>query len=59
MAHRLTTNRGGGSVRLNPEGRINKNRKAKNKKPEGQIGRPNLTVRPKIQKGKLLPTISM
>ena len=39
----------GGSVRPNPEGRINKNQKAKYKKPEGRTRRPNLTVRPKNQ----------
>ena len=48
----------GGSVRPNPEGRINKNQKAEKKKPEGRTGRPSLTVGPKIQQGKLLPTIS-
>ena len=37
-----------GSIRPNPEGRINKNRKAENKKPDGQTERPNLTIRLKI-----------
>ena len=32
---------GGGSIRLNLEGRINKNQKAENKKPEGRTRRPN------------------
>ena len=34
-----------------------KKRKAKNKKTEGRSGRPNLTIRLKIQQGKLPPII--
>ena len=37
-----------GSIRPNPEGWINKNRKAENKKPEGQTRMPNFTTRPNI-----------
>ena len=38
----------GGSIRLNPEGRIIENWKAEFYEPLGRTVRPNLTVRPKI-----------
>ena len=48
----------GGSVRPNPEGQIYKNQMAKNKKPEGRTGRPNLTIRLKNELVWFLPIIS-
>ena len=56
---RIANKAGGGSIRPNPEGQINKNRKAENKKPDGRTERPNLTVRPKIQLVWFLLNISM